>query len=76
MSGPCGKREVVGYRGDIVHGMVDPSKGETELVVEWADQLMKQLVLRLIVAGRHPLHDLLVSAIDAAGAQRRETDTT
>jgi hypothetical protein len=68
------KSVIVRYRGDIVHGMADPPADEAEQVVAWADQLITQLTLRLIVAGKHPLHDLFVNAIDAARAERREND--
>lgn len=69
------KRVIVGYRGEIVHGVVEPSADETAQVVEWADQLMRQLTLRLIVAGKHPLHDLFVNAIETARSERQQKDT-
>jgi hypothetical protein len=68
------KSVVVGRRGDIVHGRLttddDVTAREAERVVQWAHQLMEQLVMRLVVAGKHPLHDLVVAALDAARVQK------
>jgi len=61
------KSQVVPRRGDIVHGVPhDPSPDEARVVIHWAEQMMQQLVMRLIVARRHPLHDLFTAALDAA----------
>ena len=59
------KNRVIPAGGDIVHGWVEaPSTEETTLVLLWAKQLMDQLRLRLIAAGKHPLHDLFVAALE------------
>jgi hypothetical protein len=62
------KSKVVPRRGNTVHGRPtgdgDPSAAEAALVVQWADQMMDQLTLRLIATGTHPLHDLFVAAFD------------
>ena len=59
------ENRVIPRRGDIVHGWVEaPSTEETALVLLWAKQLMDQLRLRLIAAGKHPLHDLFVAALE------------
>jgi hypothetical protein len=61
------KSTVVSRRGDIVHGFgFDPSPSDAEAVVLWANQMMDQLTLRLIVAKKHPLHDPFVAAIETA----------
>ena len=72
------KSRVVPRRGDTVHGRPteesDPSHNEAELVVEWAEQMMTQLTLRL-VRSTHPLHDLFVGALEkAAEAYKKEQE--
>ena len=69
------KSRVVPRRGDTVHGRPtengDPSPDEAAQVVQWADQMMDQLTLRLVVTGTHPLHDLFVAAFDSAAEAYR-----
>lgn len=66
---------VVPRRGDLVHGKPPSSeaevitKDEAGVIVGWAGQMMDQLILRLIAAKKHPLHDLFVAAIEKARAQ-------
>jgi hypothetical protein len=63
------KSVVVGRRGDVVHGRPTEAEvtiEEAAVVVEWAGQMMDQLIMRLVNAGKHPLHDLVVEALDAA----------
>ena len=72
------KSRVVPRRGDTVHGRPteenDPSHNEAELVVEWAEQMMTQLTLRL-VRSTHPLHDLFVGALEkAAEAYKKQQE--
>jgi hypothetical protein len=63
------KSSIVRRRGDTVHGRSaeagDPSPPEAELVVEWAEQMMTQLTLRLTLTS-HPLHDLFVAMFERA----------
>ena len=60
----------------MVHGNeADPSVEEAELVVQWADQMMTQLTMRLMVSEAHPLHDLIVAGLTkAAETYRAEQD--
>ena len=60
-------REIVGKRGDVVHGRIDATAEETSTLLVWAEQMKTQLTLRLITAGKHPLHDLLVAVLQEAG---------
>ena len=60
------KQVVVGMRGETVHGLVDPERSETEMVIKWAGMMTEQLSMRLIAARRHPLSDIFLQAIDQA----------
>ena len=64
----------MGKRGDIVHGVDEASTQEAELVVQWADQMLTQLKLRLIVAKKHPLHDVFISILEQARAALTDDD--
>jgi hypothetical protein len=72
------KSRVVPCRGDTVHGQPtengDPSPVEAAQVVLWADQMIEQLTLRLVVSGTHPLHDLFVAAFDSAAEAYRAAE--
>jgi hypothetical protein len=68
------KSIVVGYRGDIVHGRAEPTLSDTETVVKWSEMMQTQLKLRLIVAGKHPLHDLFAASIRGASQLIRAND--
>jgi hypothetical protein len=57
---------VVGRRGDIVHGVAGASGDEAAAVLQWAEQMLIQLPLRLIVARKHPLHDFFMATLEAA----------
>jgi hypothetical protein len=63
------KSRIVRRRGDTVHGRPtdegDPTPPEAELVVEWAEQMMTQLTLRLTLT-THPLHDLFAATFERA----------
>ena len=66
------KSSVVPRRGAVVHGNeADPSVEEAELVVQWADQMMTQLTMRLMVSEAHPLHDLIVAGLTKAAETHR-----
>ena len=69
------KSRIVRRRGDTVHGRPtsagDPTRPEAELVVDWAEQMMTQLTLRL-VRSTHPLHDLFVGALEKAAEAHKE----
>jgi hypothetical protein len=62
------KRYVVSKRGALVHGVDEASAEEAALVVQWADQMITQLKLRLIVARRHPFHDIFMAILERARA--------
>lgn len=57
---------VVGRRGDIAHGIAEASADEAASVLQWAEQMLIQLPLRLIVARKHPLHDFFTATLEAA----------
>lgn len=44
-------------RHNIVHGRQEATPDLAVLVYQWAEQLIRQLKLRFVVAGRHPLAD-------------------
>lgn len=68
-------REVIlPTRGDIVHGQREASADEAERVLAWAEQLRLQLTLRLVVAPKHPLHQLLSSTFAEAARLQSEED--
>jgi hypothetical protein len=52
----------------------DSTPAEAAQVVQWADQMMDQLTLRLIVTKTHPLHDLFVAAFDNAAEAYRAAE--
>jgi hypothetical protein len=74
------KSEVVSRRGDIVHGKpseeAEVTVKEAEVAIEWTHQMMGQLVMRLVAAGKHPLHDLVVAALEAARSDTLSEDGT
>ena len=63
---------VVGRRGDIVHGIAEASEEEAAAVLQWVEQMMVQLPLRLIVARKHPLHDFFMAALESARSTLEE----
>jgi hypothetical protein len=63
------KSEVARRRGDIVHGRPlaeQVTREEAATVLLWANQMRGQLVMRLVVAGKHPIHDLVVETFERA----------
>jgi len=60
------KQTIVGRRGNAVHGLIDPERSETEMVIMWAGMMTEQLSMRLAAAGKHPLSDMVLQAIDRA----------
>lgn len=55
------EKRIVGQRGDIVHGLhgADATADETSIAIEFAEQLILQIKLRLIVSKTHPLHRVI-----------------
>jgi hypothetical protein len=43
-------------------------------VVQWVDQVMDQLTLRLVATESHPLHDLFVAAFETAAEAYRAVE--
>jgi hypothetical protein len=68
------KSTVVPRRGNTVHGKPteegEITPEEAVAVVGWALQMMRQLSLRLVAARKHPFHDLIVGALNAAQDQQ------
>jgi hypothetical protein len=50
-------KEIVPTRHNIVHGREEASPEHATLVYQWAEQIIRQLKLRFVVAGKHPLAD-------------------
>ncbi len=68
------KSEIVRRRGDIIHGRPlaeRVTQDEAATVMLWANQMRDQLAMRLVVAGKHPLHDLVVAALERASQSRQ-----
>jgi hypothetical protein len=73
------KSRIVPRRGNTVHGRVteegDPSVPEAEVAVQWSEQMVDQLTLRLVVT-THPLHDLFFAAIEKARQAYQDEQTS
>lgn len=50
-------KEIVVARHNIVHGREEAAPEFAVLVFQWAEQILVQLKLRFITAGKHPLSD-------------------
>jgi len=65
-------------RGDIVHGRplaVEVTADEAAELLRWSSQMRGQLSMRLVVARKHPVSDLVIAAIEKAQAQfKAESD--
>lgn len=59
-------KEVVVARHNIVHGRSEASAEEAIWAYQFAEQLITQLKLRLIVAGRHPFSDVFLKIYERA----------
>lgn len=53
---------IVRVRGDIVHGRMGGLAQSANLVIAWAEQLVLQMKLRLIVARKHPVSKAFIDA--------------
>lgn len=60
------EREIVPARHNIVHGREEPTLEYAIQVVQWADQMIMQLKLRLIVGKKHPFSDVFAQIHEAA----------
>jgi hypothetical protein len=61
-------------RGDIVHGRplsVEVTADEAAELLQWSRQMRGQLSMRLVVARKHPVSDLVIAALEKAQAQFR-----
>lgn len=59
-------REIVRLRGDVVHGRVNADPDTARLAVDYAEQLVTQLKLRVIVSQKHPFADAFFGIIEQA----------
>lgn len=57
---------IVRFRGELVHGASEADEDDARPVLAYAEQLLLQLKLRMIVARSHPLHDEFMSAYRVA----------
>lgn len=60
------EREIVPARHNIVHGREEPTPEYAIQVVQWAEQMIMQLKLRLIVSKKHPFGDVFAEIYEAA----------
>jgi len=65
-------------RGDIVHGRplaVEVTADEAAELLQWSSQMRGQLSMRLVVARKHPVSDLVIAAFEKPQAQfKAESD--
>lgn len=60
------EREIVPARHNIVHGREEPTAEYAIQVVQWAEQMISQLTMRLIVAQKHPFSGVFMEIYEAA----------
>jgi hypothetical protein len=60
------EKGIVVARHNIVHGREEASAEQATLVIKYAEQLILQLKLRLIVARKHPFSDVFMTIYEAA----------
>ena len=60
------KSKIVADRGNIVHGLIDAPASKAEIVIVWADLIINQVTMRLIVTKKHPLSGLFATALSQA----------
>lgn len=58
------RKSAVRVRGDIVHGKDEASDEDAELVIAYAEQLLLQLTLRMIVSKKHPIRDMFLGILE------------
>lgn len=57
-------KQIVRMRGDIVHGRRNADAETAQLAVGYADQLITQLKLRVVVTRKHPFSDIFMGIIE------------
>lgn len=60
------ERVIVPSRHNIVHGREEPTAEYAIQVVQWAEQMIMQLKLRMIVSKKHPFSDVFAEIYEAA----------
>lgn len=56
-------REFIPTRNSIIHGRIDVSHETAKLCIEWVEQLVFQMKLRLLIEKKHPFYGVLSSAL-------------
>lgn len=64
------KKRVVRIRGDVVHGRADADANLSEWAINYAEQLVMQMKLRLIVEKKHPLSETFVDILKETRSSR------
>lgn len=64
-------KQIVRTRGDIVHGRVNADPETTQMAISYADQLVTQLKLRVVVTRKHPFSDVFMGVL-GLGKERYE----
>lgn len=57
-------KQIVRTRGDIVHGRMNADFETAQLAVGYADQLITQLKLRVVVTQKHPFSEVFIGIIE------------
>jgi hypothetical protein len=57
-------KQIVRIRGDIVHGRMNAESETAQLAVGYADQLITQLKLRVVVTRKHPFSEVFMGIIE------------
>lgn len=60
------KRHASEIRGHVVHGQAEVTAELADWAIAYVGQLFKQMVLRMIVSGKHPASDVFMNVVEAA----------
>lgn len=66
-------KQIVRTRGDIVHGRMNADADTSQMAIAYADQLMTQLKLRVVVTRKHPFSDVFMGIFEEAKRMYKES---
>src|SRR5918996_4703273 len=66
-------KQIVRIRGDIVHGRMNADADTSQMAIAYADQLMTQLKLRVVVTRKHPFSDVFMGIFEEAKRMYKES---
>jgi len=69
-------RQIVRTRGDLVHGRINADAKTSEMAVAYADQLITQLKLRVVVTRKHPFSDVFMGIFEDAKTMYKASQGT